>query len=139
MLDKEIILNKKITKSYFIIFFLTLMIVSIIILLFFPYKSYYQTNAIVTQDNNKYLLKIKTDLSSLKVISNCNFLTMDDNEYYYQIYKIDNYLLNQDDKNYLNVYLKLNLDKKYQINNYVLPIKVEKETKRIINYLVDSD
>ena len=38
-------------------------------------------------------------------------------------------------KNYKVVYLRLNLDKKYQVDNLAVSVKVNKENKMIFEYL----
>ncbi len=83
-----------------------------------------------------YLLKIMTPISDLSSISQNKFLLINDKEYMYQIYEIEDNLIYEDDSVYQIVYLKIrNLEDYYQINNYPLSIKIKGENKKIINYL----
>ena len=138
LIDTYILMNRKpkIILKLFIYNILILIVLVIYVLFNCNYTSYFYSDSKITLKDNMYLLKIMTPISDLSSISQNKFLLINDKEYMYQIYEIEDNLIYEDDSVYQIVYLKIwNLEDYYQINNYPLSIKIKGENKKIINYL----
>lgn len=134
ILDIEIILKKqKYSPIYNIgIIFIIILSVFIYISFTYKYKTYYITKGTMIDGN----IEIIVNLDNIKYISNNNKLTIDNISYNYTIDEIGEELYLDDSfKNYKYIYLKV--DNLNNINNYVYEIKLEKEYKKIIEYLKD--
>lgn len=138
MIDTYILLNRKtkLISKLFIYNILILIILMIYILSKFEYTSYFYSNSQITFMDNYFLLKINTSLEDIQTISKSNSIIINNKEYMYQIYKIENDVMYENNNQYQVIYLKiLNLEEYYWIENYSLNIKIEKERKVLIDYL----
>ena len=134
----EIFLRKKIPLLYNLIAFMFLiLIIIIIIILNMNYYSSIKTIGIIEELDNNYYLKLVIEDKEIKYLINNNYLYLEKEIYYYKIYKIDEELYSKNNKNYKIIYLKIKLNKEYKINNLNLNIKINKENKKIINYIID--
>ena len=134
MLDIEIILKRqKYSYIYNVgIVLIIILIIFIYVSFIYEYKTYYITKGVVK--NNKIELLVNVD--DIKYISNNNILKADDILYSYQIDEIsENMYVDETYNNYKYVYLYVN-NLSY-INNYVYSLKLEKENKKIIEYIKD--
>ena len=134
ILDIEIILKKQKYHYIYNIGYILIIIISIFVYVsyIYKYKTYYITKGTI-KDNN---LELLVNLNDIKYISNNNFLEIDNILYSYNINKISEDLYVDDSLNnykyiYLNVYNLSNID------NYVYEVKLEKENKKIIEYIKD--
>ena len=138
MIDTYILLNRKtkLISKLFIYNILILIILMIYTLSKFEYTSYFYSNSQITFMDNYFLLKINTSLEDIQTISKSNSIIINNKEYMYQIYKIENDVMYENNNQYQVIYLKiLNLEEYYWIENYSLNIKIEKERKVLIDYL----
>ena len=132
ILDIEIILKRQ--KYPFIYNIGILLIMIILIFLYvsilYNYKTYYIQKGTMIDGN----LKLLVNINDIKYISNQNKIKINNQIYDYYISKISEELLVDDSFiNYKYVYLKVhNLN---NIDNYVYEVKIEKENKKIIEYL----
>lgn len=132
ILDIEIILKRQ--KYPFIYNIGILLIMIILIFLYvsilYNYKTYYIQKGTMNDGN----LKLLVNIDDIKYISNQNKIKINNQIYDYYISKISEELLVDDSFiNYKYVYLKVhNLN---NIDNYVYEVKIEKENKKIIEYL----
>ena len=134
ILDIEIILKKQKYHPIYNIGTILLIIILISIYVFFiyNYKTYYITMG--TIKNNS--LELLVSLDDIKYISSNNVLKINDKIYSYHIDKIEeNLYVDESFNNYKYIYLYV--DNLNNIDNYVYEIKVEKENKKIIEYLKD--
>ena len=132
ILDIEIILKKQ--KYSFIynvgIILIIILIMFLYISCLYNYKTYYISKGTMI-DNN---LKLLVNINEIKYITNNNKIKINNQIYNYHVSKISEELYVDDALiNYKYIYLKVeNLN---NIDNYVYDIKIEKENKRLIEYL----
>lgn len=134
ILDIEIILKKQKYHRIYNIGYILIIILSIFIYVsyIYKYKTYYITKGTI-KDNN---LELLVNLNDIKYISNNNVLEIDNVLYSYHINKISEDLyVDESLNNYKYIYL--NVDNLSNINNYVYEVKLEKENKKIIEYIKD--
>lgn len=136
-IEAEIFLRKEISFVYKIVLLVMIFIVCMtFIILNMNYQTVLNLDAMVKRVNNIYLVMMQVSADDIKYIINNNKIKIDDDEFYYEVYKIDKELYISDNmKNYKVVYLRLNLDKKYQVDNLAISVKVNKENKMIFEYL----
>lgn len=136
-IEAEIFLRKEISFVYKIVLLVMILIVCMtFIILNMNYQMVLNLDAMVKRVNNIYLVMMQVSADDIKYIINNNKIKIDDDEFYYEVYKIDKELYMSDNmKNYKVVYLRLNLDKKYQVDNLAVSVKVNKENKMIFEYL----
>lgn len=136
-IEAEIFLRKEISFVYKIVLLVMILIVCMtFIILNINYQTVLNLDAMVKRVNNIYLVMMQVSADDIKYIINNNKIKIDDDEFYYEVYKIDKELYISDNmKNYKVVYLRLNLDKKYQVDNLAISVKVNKENKMIFEYL----
>jgi len=134
ILDIEIILKRQ--KYPFVYNIGFILIIILIVFLYiswvYKYQSYYITKGTI-KDNT---LELLVNLDDIKYISNQNKLTIDDRLYNYNIKSIsENLYVDESLNNYKYIYLEIpNLS---NINNYVYEVKLQKENKKIIEYIKD--
>jgi hypothetical protein len=134
ILDIEIILKKQKYHPIYNIGTILLIIIFLFIYISFTYryKSYYITKGTMKDGNIKLLIK----LDDIKYLINNNNLEIDNTIYKYQIKNIsENIYIDESYNNYQEAYLKV--DGINNLNNYVYKIKIEKENKKIIEYLIE--
>ena len=134
ILDIEIILKKQKYHYIYNIGFILMIIIAIFIYVsyIYKYKTYYITKGTI-KDNN---LELLVNLEDIKYISNNNILEIDNILYSYNIDKISEDLYVDDSLNNYK-YIYLTVDNLRNIDNYVYEVKLEKENKKIIEYLKD--
>ena len=134
ILDIEIILKKQKYHPIYNIGTILIIIMFLFIYISFTYKykSYYITKGTLIDGNIKLLVKI----NDIKYFINNSNLKINNNIHNYQIEKInENIYVDESYNNYQEIYLKV--DGISNINNYVYEIKLEKENKKIIEYLIN--
>lgn len=138
-IEAEIFIRKKIPIFYKMITILTIiLVVSVLIILNMNYQTMIKTDAIIKKEDSQYLIMLSIKEEEVKYIVNNNYIKLDNTTYYYKIYKIEEDLyLSQNLENYKIVYLKSKLNKEYKINNLTLTAKINKNNKKIINYIID--
>ena len=134
ILDIEIILKKQ--KYHPIYNIGTILIIITLIFIYvsfiYKYKTYYITKGTIKTNN----LELLVNLEDIKHISNNNILKINDKVYRYKIDSISEELyVDESLNNYKYIYL--DVDNLSNIDNYVYEVKIEKENKRIIEYLKD--
>ena len=134
ILDIEIILKRQKYPYIYNIGFILLIILIIFLYIscVYSYQSYYITKGTV-KDNT---LELLINIDDIKYINNQNKLTIDNHIYNYRIKSIsENLYVDEYLNNYKHIYLEVpNLS---NINNYVYEVKLQKENKKIIEYLKD--
>lgn len=138
-IEAEIFMRKKIPIFYKLITILLILLVCILLfVLNLNYQTVIKTNAIIKEENNQYLIMLSLAEDDIKYVINNNYLKIDNVNYYYKVYSIDENLYVSDNlKNYKIIYLKSKLNKEYKINNLTFTVKINKENKKIINYIID--
>ena len=138
MIETYVLLNRKpkIITKLFIYTNLFLILLTIYVLINYQYTIYFNSNAQIKYNNNQFLLKIKTSNNNIKTISQNNKIIIDNKEYIYKIYNINESLTYKDNQEYQIVYLEIfNLEDYYKVDNYSLDIKIEKSRQTILDYL----
>ena len=138
-IEAEIFMRKKTPIFYKLITILLILLVCILLfVLNLNYQTVIKTNAIIKEENNQYLIMLSLAEDDIKYVINNNYLKIDNVNYYYKVYSIDENLYVSDNlKNYKIIYLKSKLNKEYKINNLTFTVKINKENKKIINYIID--
>lgn len=139
MFDKYILLHRKpkrIIKVYTILI-LILLFIFIFLIYEFEVTPYLIKKVEIKFLENNYYLKLNADIKDLNIISSKDKIIIDNNEYLYKIYKIEN---NRIDSNKMDIYLMIyELPIRYKIDNYQLIIKIKDNKKRIIKYLKEGE
>ncbi len=140
-LKSDIILSKSFPKLQKLTCFLTIMIVIVIMLIcLMSYQSYDTLMGTVVYQDGKYNVLLPISLTDLRYYHNDDYLIIDNQKYPYQIVNIDtNLLINDKLENYQMVTLMIDLPREYQINNYCLLVKKNKEKKKLFHYLLGND
>ena len=132
MLDSYIILNIKntsIIKFYSYSFILFTLILSYFILNL-THITYFQKTSNIILKNNNYYLKIIIPIKKLNLLTENNYLMINNTKYNYQVKNISLYKNNK-----VSLYLQIkNLDNSYKVNNNSINIKI-KEEKKILEYI----
>ena len=135
---KEMFLRKKLPFIYKFVFVLfTLIIIVIFIIINMNYTSIINTKGIIKSIDDSYYIALTIKEEDIKYLINNNSIYINNNNLYYKIHEIDENLYNNNNSNYKIVYLKAKLDKEYKINNLNVDIKLNKENKKIIYYIID--
>lgn len=134
-IDSEIILSRKI--KYFVYVYILIIIIIMLSLItmsmIFKYKLYYKVKAIVAEDNN---LKVYIPLNDTKYILKNDYLFIDNKKYKYNIKEINKEYLTDNMTTYQVITLELSLPSEYKYQNLTLDIKLIKENKKIIDYIL---
>lgn len=138
-INAEIFMKKQLPAFYNVFLLIMLLIICFVfIILNMNYQRVLITSCVIKNINGQFLIMVSVNEEDLKFIVNNNKMQIDDKKFYYIVYGIDDDLYVSDKmKNYKVVYLKVNLDKKYQIDNLVIDAKINMENKMIFNYLKD--
>lgn len=132
ILDIEVILQR---KQYPIIYNIGSWLLIILLLFIYISKTYkYKTYYIAKGTMKDGYVQVLTRIEDMPYIIDNHRLKIDSVFYEYTVFKISEELyVDESFQNYKYVYLKVkNLS---EINNYVYEIKLEKENKKIIEYL----
>ena len=134
-IDSEIILTRKI-KYFVYVYILIIIIITLSLItmsMIFNYKLYYKVKAIVAEDNN---LKVYIPLNDIKYILKNDYLFIDNKKYKYNIKEINKEYLTDNMTTYQAITLELSLPSEYKYHNLTLDIKLIKEDKKIIDYIL---
>ena len=137
-IDSEIILTRKIKYIVYVyVMIIIIMLLSLIIaFMLLDYKTYYKLRGLVIENNNSYYIKLYIPLDNIKYITNNNIIIIDNKKYYYQIREIDSEYFIDNITTYQIVTISLDIPSKYKYNNLTLSLKVLKEDKRVIDYIL---
>lgn len=106
----------------------------------FSYQSYFQFHSQILFKNSSYFLEVLIPVKEVKQVEKQNQLWIDKNKYTYKVVKQFNHVIYKKGDNYLKVYLMVDhLDKEIQLDGYRTIIKIPKENKRIIRYLMNKE
>ena len=139
LIESHIILTKQ-YSSYYVLSTLYAIIINIVIIILciLDYQVYITTKASVEVSTNEIHLLVPVKLNDVKYYTNNNYLLIEEKEYPYHIYKIDSSLsIDETGENYQLLKLVVDLPEQYQINNYLVTIKIPTEKRKIINYLLE--
>jgi len=142
MIDSYIILNRK-TNTIIKIFILNIIIITVLFIWGinkFEYKSFFHIHSKIINFNSYFVLELLIPVKEVNQIKEQNRLFIGNKEYYYNIKKIEDNIIYQNNTNYQTIYLEIkNLDKKYLIDNYHIDIKIPKSSKKLIEYLKNKE
>ena len=129
LIESHIILTKQ-YSSYYVLSTLYAIIINIVIIILciLDYQVYITTKASVEVSTNEIHLLVPVKLNDVKYYTNNNYLLIEEKEYPYHIHKIDSSLsIDETGENYQLLKLVVDLPEQYQINNYLVTIKIPKE------------
>lgn len=136
-IDVEIILERKI--KYYVYIYIMIIIITILSLItfaiLFNYKIYYKVRGIVLSEED-YSIKIIVPLEDIKYITKNDTIIIDKEEYKYKTKEIEREYITDNKRTYQTIILELNLPNKYRYNNLTLDLKLIKENKKIIKYIL---
>lgn len=137
-IDSEIILTRKIKYIVYVyVMIIIIMLLSLIIaFMLLDYKTYYKLRGLVIKEDSSYYIKLYIPLDNIKFITNNNIIIIDNKKYYYQIREIDSEYFTDNITTYQIVTISLDIPNKYKYNNLTLDLKLIKENKKIIDYLL---
>lgn len=140
-IDSEIIMQRKINSFVYVYIMIIIILVLSLIIFFmlFNYKTYYKTKGIVTEENDYYYIKTYIPLNNIKYLTNNNIVIIDKNKYKYSIKNIDKEYYTDNQNTYQIITIDLDLPSKYQYNNLTIELKLKKEEKKIIDYILRKE
>lgn len=140
MIDSYIILNRK-TNLIIKCFVFNICVIIVLIIWginTFEYQSYFHIHSKILNFNSYYLMEVLIPEKEVNQIIKKNKLLIGNKEYVYNIYEISNNTIYKDNINYQKIYLDVSrLDDIYKFNNYRLEIKIPKEKKKMLDYLLE--
>lgn len=136
MLDSYILLNRQpkniiklFTFSIFLLFFILIFLINKL-----TYTPYLEKKAKVVFINNNFYLEVEINRDEFVTISNNNKIIIDNKGYFYKIN------LESSDDSGQKVYLNIeDFPDSYKINNRVILVKFEEETKGVIDSLIGGE
>lgn len=138
MIDHYIILHRKTNFmiKFFIYNVLFLMILVIWMINTYPYQNFFHIHSKILNLNSHYYLEVLIPIKEVQTITKKNIMIINSKEYNYQIIQADQNVSYINKENYQKLLLEIqDLDEQYKINGYHLEIKIEKDKKKIIDYL----
>lgn len=139
MIDYYIILHRK--TSLIIKIFIVIVLFIILFVVWgintFYYQSFFHIHSTISNFNSFYYLEVLIPVKEVYQITNQNKIIVDSKEYNYQVYKVESDLVYQDGINYRKLYLKVfYLEEEYLMDGYQIDVKILKENKKIIDYMM---
>lgn len=136
MLDSYILLNRQpkniiklFTFSIFLLFFILIFLINKL-----TYTPYLEKKAKVVFINNNFYLEVEINHDEFVTIFNNNKIIIDNKVYFYKIN------LESSDDSGQKVYLNIeDFPDSYKINNRVILVKFEEETKGVIDSLIGGE
>ena len=136
MLDSYILLNRQpkniiklFTFSIFLLFFILIFLINKL-----TYTPYLEKKSKVVFMNNNFYLEVEILQDEFNTISNNNKIIIDNKVYFYKIN------LESSDDSGQKVYLNIeDFPDSYKINNRVILVKFEEETKGVIDSLIGGE
>lgn len=130
-LDIYTLLNNKEHRIFYKINYILIVLISIIIYIICTckYQSYYIIKGKMI--NNK--LELKVPIEDIKYFKDNYYLLISNKQYNYEIANVSNLFIDDNYHNY--IFLYLDIDNLFNVDNYIYEIKIPKENKPIIEYL----
>lgn len=136
-IEGYIIQNRKtneINKLFILISLLIFFSVSVILNM--KFAKYMSLNGLIIKEQEVFQVKLYLTPYQLKIIKNNNEIIIENKKSKYKINHIsENYILSNTNKNYLEVVLDVELDKKEKIVNNIVDIKILESKKEIFYYV----
>ena len=131
--NKGYLLNME-PKKYFNIIICIYIIIFYLLIFSFTYKvTDYEKVKLIVSCDNKCQYFLYSNIDNLKNITKYNKIKIEKNDYPYKIKKIGEINYNEmANQNYQLVEIKINLEKKYQINNLYLDAKIKLKEEKLI-------
>lgn len=140
-IDNKIILENKVEAYIYVYVMMVIILILSLIIFFmlFHYKTYYDLKGTVINEDNIYLVEVYIPINKINYLVNNNELLINKKKYTYKITNISEEFLSDKISTYQIVRITLELPKEYQINNLTLKLKMLKEDKKIIDYLLRKE
>lgn len=137
-IDSEIILQRKINPIIYIYTLVIIIIVLsfILLMLFCKYQTYLNIKGIIVNEDNHYYIIAYLPLDDIKIITDNSTLYIDKEKYDYSIIELSEEYIADNITTYQRIKIDTNIPSKYQINNLTINLKIPKENKKIINYIL---
>ena len=140
MIDSYIIINRK-TNLIIKCFVFNICVIMILIVWginTFEYQSYFHIHSKILNFNSYYLMEVLIPEKEVNQIIKKKKLLIGNKEYTYHVDEVSDDIIYKNNINYKKMYLEVfKLDDIYKFNNYRLEIKVPKEKKKILDYLLE--
>lgn len=136
-IDTEIILQRKIEPFIYvyIMIIIVIMLSLIILSITYHYKTYYKIKGIVTKEED-YYIRIYMPLKDINYLVNNDYIIINNNKYKYNIISLEEEYFQNELNTYQIVKISIELPNNYKHNNLTLDLKLLKEDKRIIDYII---
>lgn len=137
-IDSEIILKRKVTPIVYVYVMIIIIIVLslIMLLILYHYKTYYTISGVVIEEDDTFYIQSYVPIDNAKYLLDNNELEINNVYYKYRIKKIDNDYFVSDNKVCQIINIDINIPANYRYNNLTLSLKVLKEDKRVIDYIL---
>ena len=138
-IDSEIILQRKIGPYVYVYIMIIIVIMLSVIIFFmlFHYKIYYTIRGTVTEEDERFYIRIYIPINDIKYVTNNDIVIIDKKEYTYNISMIDSEYFTDNIITYQIVKIELSINDKYKFNNLTLDLKFLRDDKRIIDYFIN--
>lgn len=138
-IDCEIILSRKINLFIYVYIMIIIIIALSLIIFFilFNYKTYYKVKGIIVFEEDTFYIKTYIPLDNIKYLVNNNIVKIDNKNYKYTIASIDKEYFTDNKDTYQIITIKIDIEEKYKINNLTTDLYFLKESKRVIDYILE--
>lgn len=138
-IDSEIILQRKVGPLVYVYMMIIIVIILSLIILFILcyYKTYYTVRGVVIDEDSHFYIRIYVPLEYMIYITDNDAVKIDKKEYKYDIVSIDSEYFTDNISTYQVVKIEVNLENKYKFNNLTFDLNFIKESKRIIDYILE--
>ena len=138
-IESELILYDRKKKINIIAIILSLTFsLMIFISLLLECESFVKPILSVKKLDNTFIISLIVKDSDTKYVLDNNYFDMNSKRVEYDIISIENEYINDVGESYCYIYIKADISKEYLIDNYVTQVKVLKEKKKVISYILDS-
>lgn len=137
-LGSEVILKRKIgpLMGVYVMIIIVIMLSLIIFFVLFHYKTYYFVKGTIVLEDNNYYTDVYVPIDDEVYITKNNVAIIDGKKYEYSIFDIAKEYYTDNNVTYQRIRLKIGLSDYLKFNNLTVDLKILKEDKRIIDYLL---
>ncbi len=131
--NKEKFLDEKPIKFTYLFLFMFLLI-GALLLIAILFKGYdvIDTNIIITKNKKNMKIYVYSEINNTENIINSNFMKIKSKNYDFHVHKIGNYELAENNSlAFQKIEINMDLPRKYQKNNLVIPVKIFTNKQRI--------
>lgn len=130
MIDKYIILNKKMNIVMRVFIYNIILLTGLIIWCIntIPYQKYFLIHSQISSLNSYYCIEVLIPVKEVNRVISKNTLWINRKKYTYKVLKKDEKIIYKNKTNYLKLYLEVNnLEKEYLIDGYHIDVMFKEE------------